>query len=48
MLYTVKKVVGSDIMNIGHTNCSTEAELMLQAVGGEAWVCDNVQEIMVG
>ena len=48
MLYTVKKVVGNNIMTVGHTNSSTEAELMLQAVGGESWVCDNIQEIMVG
>ena len=51
MRYTVKMVVGENIMNVGNTNCSTEAELMLRAVtenGTEAWVCDNLQEIMVG
>jgi len=51
MRYTVKLVVGQNIMNVGNTNCSTEAELMLTAVtenGSEAWVCDNFQEIMVG
>ena len=51
MRYTVRLVVGKDIMNVGNTNSSTEAELMLRAVtenGGEGWVCDNIQEIMVG
>ena len=51
MLYTVKMVVGKNIMNVGHTNCSTEANLMLTAVtenGSEAWICDNIQEVMVG
>jgi len=51
MLYTVKMVVGENIMNVGHTNCHTEANLILNAVtenGSEAWVCDNIQEIAVG
>ena len=51
MRYTVKLAVGQNIMNVGNTNCSTEAELMLKAVsenGSEAWICDNLQEILVG
>ena len=51
MLYTVKMVVGENIINVGHTNCITEANLMLNTVtenGSEAWICDNIQEIMVG
>ena len=51
MRYTVKLVVGEDIMNVGNTDCRTEANLMLRAVkenGSEAWVCDNLQEILVG
>ena len=51
MRYTVKMVVGENIMNVGNTDCNTEANLMLTAVtenGSEAWVCDNVQEVMVG
>ena len=38
-------------MNVANTNSSTEAELILSAVtenGSEAWVCDNIQEMMVG
>ena len=51
MRYTVKLVVGEGIMNVGNTDCHTEAKLMLRAVkenGSEAWVCDNLQEILVG
>ena len=51
MLYTVKMGVGENIMNVGHTNCNTEANLMLKAVtenGSEAWICDNIQEVMCG
>lgn len=51
MRYTVRLVVGKEIMNVGNTNSSTEAELMLRAVtenGSEAWICDNLQEMMVG
>ena len=51
MLYTVKTVVGKDIMDIAHTNNGIEAELILAALeddGKEAWICDNIQEIAVG
>lgn len=51
MQYTVRMIVGENIINVGNTNSSTEAELILSAVtenGSEAWVCDNLQEIMVG
>ena len=51
MRYTVKLVVGQNIMNVGNTDCSIEAELMLRAVtenGSEGWVCDNFQEVLVG
>ena len=51
MRYTVKMVVGENIMNVGNTDCNTEANLMLTAVTenvSEAGVCDNVQEVMVG
>ena len=51
MRYTVKLVVGENIMNVGNTDCHTEANLILRAVkenGSEAWVCDNLQEILVG
>ena len=51
MRYTVRMIVGENIMNVGNTNSSTEAELILSTVtenGSEAWVCDNLQEIMVG
>ena len=51
MRYTVIMTVGENIMDVGSTNCSTEAELMLKAVsenGSEAWICDNLQEILVG
>jgi|TARA_R110002020_G_scaffold397540_3_gene607669 hypothetical protein len=51
MRYTVRLVVGKEIMNVGNTNSCTEAELMLRAAtenGSEGWVCDNLQEIMVG
>ena len=51
MRYTVKLVVGQNIMNVGSTDCSTEAKLMLKAVtenGSEAWVCDNLKEVLVG
>ena len=51
MRYTVRLVVGKDIVNVGSTDCYTEAELMLQAVkenGSEAWIADAVQEILVG
>ena len=51
MRYTVKLVVGEGIMNVGNTDCHTEAKLMLRAVkenGSEAWVCDNLQEVLVG
>ena len=51
MRYTVRLVVGKDIMNVGSTDCFTEANLMLRAIeenGSEAWVCDNLQGIMVG
>jgi len=50
-MYTVKMVVGQNVMNVGTTNCSTEAELMLRAVtenGSEGWICNNIDEIMVG
>ena len=51
MRYTVKLVVGENIMNVGDTDCHTEADLIVRTVkelGGEAWVCDNLQEILVG
>ena len=51
MRYTVKMVVGKDIMNVAHTNNGIEAELILSTLtddGKEAWVCDNLQEVMVG
>ena len=51
MRYTVKMSVGKNVMNVGSTDSSTEANLMLQAVaenGREAWICDNLQEILVG
>ena len=51
MGYTVKLVEGEVIMNVCNTDCHTEAKLMLRAVkehGSEAWVCDNLQEILVG
>lgn len=51
VMFTVKMVVGENVMNVGTTNCSTEAELMLRAVtenGSEAWICNNIDEIMVG
>jgi len=51
MRYTVRLVVGKDIMNVGSTDCCTEANLILRAVkenGSEAWVCDNLQEMLVG
>ena len=51
MRYTVKSVVGENIMNVGNTDCYTEANLILRTVkenGSEAWVCDNLQEILVG
>tara|TARA_Y100000385_G_scaffold190415_1_gene196803 strand:+ start:17 stop:172 length:156 start_codon:yes stop_codon:yes gene_type:complete len=51
MRYTVRLVVGENIMNVGSTDCFTEANLMLRAVvgnGSEAWVCDNLQEMLVG
>lgn len=51
MRYTVKMAVGKNVMNVGSTDSSTEANLMLIAVtenGTEGWVCDNLQEILVG
>ena len=51
MLYTVKMVVGKEIMNVANTNNGIEAGLILAALtddGKEAWICDNVQEVMVG
>jgi hypothetical protein len=51
MRYTVKLVVGENIINVGNTDCYTEANLIVRAVkenGSEAWVCDNLQEILVG
>ncbi len=51
MRYTVRVVFGKDIMNVGNTNCHTEANVMLRAAtekGREGWICDNLQEIMVG
>jgi hypothetical protein len=51
MRYTVKMVVGKDIMNVANTNNGIEAGLILATLeddGKEAWICDNIQEIMVG
>jgi len=51
MLYTVRMVVGEDIMDVAHTNSAIEAELILATLkddGKEAWVCDILQEILVG
>lgn len=51
MRYTVKLVAGENIMNVGNTDCHTEANSILRTVkenGSEAWVCDNLQEILVG
>ena len=51
MLYTVKMVVGKDIMDVAHTNNGIEAGLILATLeddGKEAWICDNIQEVMVG
>ena len=51
MLYTVKMAVGKDIMDVAHTNNGIEAELILAALtddNKEAWICNNIQEVMVG
>lgn len=51
MRYTVRLVFGEDIMNVGNTDCYTEANLMLRAAtenGRKGWICDNLQEVMVG
>jgi fibronectin type 3 domain-containing protein len=51
MRYIVKMVVGKDIMNVANTNNGIEAGLILAALeddGNEAWICDNIQEIMCG
>ncbi len=51
MRYTVKMAVGKDVMNVGNTDSCTEANLILRAVtenGSEGWVCDNLQELLVG
>ena len=50
-MYTVKMVVGKEIVKVGTTDCITEAQLMLREVtedGSEGWICSNLQEILVG
>jgi|13_taG_2_1085334.scaffolds.fasta_scaffold137626_2 hypothetical protein len=50
MRYTVKLVVGENIINVGNTDCRTEANLWTTTHtenGSKAWVCDNLQEILI-
>lgn len=53
MLYTVKVLKWDSIQNIHHTNDLTEANELVQYQAKQwgkdrVWVCDNLQEIMVG
>lgn len=55
MRYTVRVIIGKNIMNVCSTDCYDEAEEVIQTIKKsgnsnikEVWIADEVEEILVG